>query len=99
MYITLQQQLPAGTIINVFHPAASEPIAVTPQDYAGYHTFVFMYAAPYRALGQMVGHNNAPTPAQPNTPQAANQQPNPTTAGGAYRVHYSTLLQEFVTPD
>jgi hypothetical protein len=103
MYITLSHDLPKGTIINVFHPAASQPIAVTPQDGAGCHTFMFMFAAPSQAQGQMVDPN-PPAAQQPN-PTAA-QQPNPPTApqrnppeaGRVYRVP-PTLLEEFVDLD
>ncbi len=73
MYITLPQDLPQGTIINVFHPAGSAPIAITPPE-DGLYTLFHMPANPPQILGEMVDPN-PPAPAQPNPPAPA--QPNP----------------------
>jgi hypothetical protein len=57
MYITIPQDLPQGSIVNVFHPARFEPIAVTPRDATGLYKLINLPTEPPEALGEMLDHN------------------------------------------
>jgi hypothetical protein len=73
MYLTLTRDLPRGTIVNLFHPASTRPIAVVPRTEQNTELFTAFYLPidPPNTLVQTANPIPATPPNQP--PQLYNQ--------------------------